>query len=67
MLLVQRVKAHAAIDWNIKESVRSRMKVTVKRLLRRYGYPPDKQALATDTVLQQAQLFTEEWVHRQNR
>jgi type I restriction enzyme R subunit len=64
VLLVQRVKAHAAIDWNIKESVRSRMKVTVKRLLRRYGYPPDKQALATDTVLQQAQLFTAEWVQQ---
>jgi type I restriction enzyme R subunit len=66
VLLVQRVKANAVIDWNIRESVRSRMKVTVKRLLRRYGYPPDKQTLATDTVLQQAQLFTEEWLHRQH-
>lgn len=62
MVLVDRVKKNATIDWNIKESVRARMKVLIKRLLRKYGYPPDKQAIATETVLQQAQLFTEEWV-----
>jgi len=38
------------------------MKVLVKRLLRQYGYPPDKQIVATETVLQQAELFTEDWV-----
>ena len=63
ILLVERVKQNASIDWNIKESVRARMKVIVKRLLRRYGYPPDKQAIATETVLKQAELLTEEWVN----
>jgi len=62
VVLVDRVKKNASIDWSIKESVRARMSVIVKRLLRQYGYPPDKQAIATETVLQQAQLFTEEWV-----
>ena len=61
-VLVDRVKQNASIDWSIKESVRARMKVIVKRLLRQYGYPPDKQAIATETVLKQAELFTEEWV-----
>jgi type I restriction enzyme R subunit len=64
VVLVDRVKKNASIDWSIKESVRARMKVIVKRLLRQYGYPPDKQAIATETVLQQAQLFTEEWVSK---
>jgi type I restriction enzyme R subunit len=62
VVLVDRVKNNASIDWSIKESVRARMKVLVKRLLRQYGYPPDKQAIATETVLKQAQLFTEDWV-----
>lgn len=47
------------IDWNIKESVRARMKIMVKRLLRQYGYPPDMQALAIELVLEQAKVFTE--------
>ncbi len=59
IVLVERVRKNATIDWNIKESVRAKMKVTVKRLLRQYGYPPDMQALATETVLQQAELLTE--------
>lgn len=64
IVLVDRVKQNATIDWSIKESVRARITVMVKRLLRQYGYPPDKQAIATETVLQQAQLFTEEWVNK---
>ncbi|MBN1992948.1 MAG: type I restriction endonuclease subunit R [Anaerolineae bacterium] len=59
IVLVERVRKNATIDWNIKESVRAKMKVTVKRLLRQYGYPPDMQALATETVLQQAELLAE--------
>jgi type I restriction enzyme R subunit len=62
IVLVDRIKNNASIDWSIKESVRARMKVLVKRLLRQYGYPPDKQVVATETVLQQAELFTEDWV-----
>ncbi|MFM6036518.1 MAG: type I restriction endonuclease subunit R [Sphaerospermopsis kisseleviana] len=57
IVLVQRIQKNASIDWNIKENVRARMKVMVKRLLREYGYPPDMQALATELVLEQAKLF----------
>jgi type I restriction enzyme R subunit len=57
--LVVRVRQNASIDWNLKESVRARMKVMVKRLLRQYGYPPDMQALAIELVLEQAKVFTE--------
>ena len=64
MVLVERIRKNATIDWNIKENVRARIKVQIKRLLRQYGYPPDKQAIATETVLQQAQLFTDEWVNK---
>lgn len=59
IVLVQRIRENASIDWNLKENVRARMKVMVKRLLRQYGYPPDMQALATELVLEQAKLFTE--------
>ena len=59
IVLVQRVRKNASIDWNFRDSVRARVKVIVKRLLRQYGYPPDMQALATERVLEQAELFTE--------
>ena len=58
-VLVARVRKNASIDWNLKESVRARMKVMVKRLLREYGYPPDMQALAIELVLEQAKVFTD--------
>ena len=57
VVLFQRVKAKASIDWTIKESVRAKLKVIVKRTLRCFGYPPDMQKLATDTVLKQAELI----------
>jgi type I restriction enzyme, R subunit len=59
IVLVARVRNNASIDWNLKESIRARMKVMVKRLLRQYGYPPDMQALAIELVLEQAKVFTE--------
>ncbi len=59
IVLVARVRKNASIDWNLKESVRARMKVMVKRLLRKYGYPPDMQALAIELVLEQAKVFTD--------
>lgn len=58
IVLVERIRKNASIDWNLKESVRSRMKVAVKRLLRQYGYPPDMEALAIELVLEQAKVFT---------
>ena len=46
-----------AIDWTLKESVQAKMRVLVKRILKKYGYPPDKQKKATETVLEQAALI----------
>ncbi len=60
VILFERVKANASIDWTIKESVRAKLKVTVKRTLRHYGYPPDMQKLATETVLKQAEMIANE-------
>lgn len=60
-ILVQRVRANTTIDWTIKENVKARLKVIVKRVLREYGYPPDKQEKAVQTVLQQAELLAEHW------
>ena len=59
-MLVGKVRENATIDWSIRESTRARMRVMVKRLLSQYGYPPDFQEKATDTVLEQAELFAGE-------
>jgi len=59
--LVKTVKNNTSIDWNVRESVRAHIKVLVKRILRRYGYPPDKQEKATQTVLEQAEVLSEGW------
>ena len=60
VVLTQRVRENASIDWTIKESVRSKLKVIVKRTLRQFGYPPDMQMLATETVLKQAEMIANE-------
>ena len=60
VVLTQKVRENASIDWTIKESVRAKLKVIVKRTLRQYGYPPDMQALATETVLKQAEMIATE-------
>ena len=60
IVLYQKVRQNATIDWTIQESVRAKLKVLVKRTLRQYGYPPDMQALATETVLKQAELIASE-------
>ncbi len=60
IVLFNKVKQNASIDWTIKESVRAKLKVIVKRTLRQYGYPPDMQKLATETVLKQAELIADE-------
>ncbi len=59
--LVDTVRKNVTIDWTVKESVRAKLRVIVKRILRKYGYPPDKQEAATSTVLQQAELLSEVW------
>lgn len=62
VVLTETIKQNASIDWTIKESVKAKLKVAVKRILRKYGYPPDMQLLATDTVLKQAELIANELV-----
>ena len=57
VVLTQKIRENATIDWTIKESVKSKLKVIVKRILRQYGYPPDMQLLATETVLKQAEMM----------
>jgi hypothetical protein len=59
--LVDSVRKNVTIDWTERESIRAKLRVIVKRILRKHGYPPDKQELATTTVLQQAALLSEFW------
>jgi type I restriction enzyme R subunit len=56
--LVDTVRRNVTIDWSVKESIRAKLRTVVKRVLRRHGYPPDKQEQATITVLQQAELLS---------
>jgi type I restriction enzyme R subunit len=59
--LVATVRANVTIDWTVRENVRAQLRVLVKRILRKYGYPPDKQEKATQTVLEQAELLSNGW------
>ena len=59
--LVEVVRRNVTIDWRIRENVRAQLRVVVKRVLRKYGYPPDKQEKATQTVLEQAEVLSEAW------
>jgi type I restriction enzyme R subunit len=59
--LVRSVRNNLKIDWTVRENVRAEMRVLIKRILRRYGYPPDKQAKATELVLEQAEVLCTGW------
>ena len=59
--LVATVRKNVTIDWTIRDNVRAQLRVLVKRILRKYGYPPDKQEKATQTVLEQAELLSGAW------
>jgi type I restriction enzyme R subunit len=59
--LVETVRSNVTIDWTLRENVRAQLRVLVKRILRKHGYPPDKQEQATQTVLEQAALLSAEW------
>jgi hypothetical protein len=59
--LVATVRNNVTIDWTLRENVRAQLRVLVKRILRKYGYPPDKQEKATQTVLEQAEVLSAEW------
>lgn len=58
--LVEKVKANASIDWTLKETVRAKLRVMVRRILKKYGYPPDLQEKTTKTVLEQAEVLCRE-------
>ncbi len=64
VVLTREIRSTASIDWQIKANVQAELRVAVKRLLRKYGYPPDMQSLATETVLQQAEMIATELVNR---
>ncbi len=59
--LVDTVRKNTTIDWTVRETVRAKLRVMVKRILRKYGYPPDKQEKATQTVLEQAEVIAKDW------
>lgn len=59
--LVAAVRANVTIDWTVRDNVRAQLRVLVKRILRKYGYPPDLQEKATQTVLEQAEALSEGW------
>jgi type I restriction enzyme, R subunit len=59
--LLGTIKANVSIDWTIKETVRAKMRVLVRRILKKYGYPPDLTEAATQTVLEQAETLCAEW------
>lgn len=60
--LVETVQNNVTLDWVDREQVRARLRVLVRRILRRNGYPPDRQEKAIRTVLEQAELLSGEWV-----
>ena len=60
--LVEAVRRNVTIDWTVRENVRAGLRVIVKRILRKHGYPPDKQEKATQTVLEQAEVLSEGWI-----
>jgi type I restriction enzyme R subunit len=61
--MVETVRKNVTIDWTMRENVRAQLRVLVKRILRKYGYPPDKQEKATQTVLEQAALLSSGWAN----
>ena len=60
--LAVKVRENITIDWTVRENVRANLRVLVKRILHKYGCPPDKQKKAMLTVLKQAELLSSEWI-----
>ncbi|MEJ5349034.1 MAG: type I restriction endonuclease subunit R [Desulfosoma sp.] len=65
--LVKAVRNNITIDWTVRENVRAQMRVIIKRILRKYGYPPDKQARATELVLEQAEVLCKDWTEKNDQ
>jgi type I restriction enzyme R subunit len=64
VVLTESIRKSVTLDWTIKESARAKLRVIVKRLLKKYGYPPDMALLATETVLEQAEQLADELSER---
>ena len=62
--LTEYVRTNVSIDWTQRENVRAKIRVIVKRILKKYGYPPDKQERATQTVLKQAEVLSQAWLEK---
>ncbi len=62
IVLYDRVRKNTSIDWTIRENAKAKLRVIIKRTLKKYGYPPDMQKLATETVIKQAELIADELV-----
>jgi type I restriction enzyme R subunit len=60
LLVEKKVKKTATIEWTVKKMVRAKLRVLVMRVLRKAGYPPDKQPTAIETILKQAELLAED-------
>ena len=56
------IRKSVTIDWTVRESVQAAIRLKVRKILRKYGDPPDMEKMATDTVLKQAELLAENWV-----
>jgi len=59
--LTDKMRKSASIDWQKRQSARARMQMLIKVLLAKYRYPPDKQPKAVELVIEQAELFADEW------
>ena len=55
------IRRNVTIDWTLRENIQAKLRVMTKRILRKYGYPPDKQQKATETVLEQAKVLCIDW------
>jgi len=62
--LANTIRNNVTIDWTLRESVQARLRVMVRRVLKKYGYPPDKQKKATETVLEQANMIARDWAEK---
>ena len=60
--LTENLRNNVSVDWSVRETVRARLRLLVKRILRKYKYPPDREARAVELVLQQVETLSESWV-----
>jgi type I restriction enzyme R subunit len=62
--ITETIRKNVKIDWTVRKSVQAALRVAVKKILRKYGYPPDKQESATETVLKQAEVIAKDWAEK---